>query len=348
MSTAVPTSGWSAEITLIAGARYTYTATPGVGGSMRVQYYDGTGWYDFTNSNISTTVTSLVPAVATKLRAQAFTVAGTLQETRDSFAGATPARSVPIFTDDLVSPTAEMLADVQAFYVLQSTNALYRSNGASLELVGGGSGNGYFGVLTMAAILAIPSPQVGWTARASDVGNMQPLYYYNGTSWKPAGGRQLAFLLSADTTPITPLVDTYAAETACLFPIGSLNYTGATLQGLVSLDKAGQTNTLTASWRFGSGAAVTDALISSFAGTSRTFSGDTEMRFESTTSLRVLGMGSETSALSRLAGSQNNARPVADTVPDVSTTANTLGISLLVSTTGEAVNFNRYQVYVMG
>lgn len=78
MSTPVPTTGWSSTVSLTAGARFSYTAVPGTGGSMRVQWTDGTNWYDFTNSNITQQTTSLVPAAATGIRAQAFSVAGTI------------------------------------------------------------------------------------------------------------------------------------------------------------------------------------------------------------------------------------------------------------------------------
>lgn len=147
MSTVVPTTGWSSTIPLTAGARFSYTAVPGTGGSLRIQWYDGTQWNDFTNSNITQVTTSLVPAAATKLRGQAFVSAGTLQETREPFAGAVSTLTVPIFNEDLVSTPPELIANTTALYELQSTNALYRSNGTTLEVVGaGGAGGGNSGL----------------------------------------------------------------------------------------------------------------------------------------------------------------------------------------------------------
>jgi hypothetical protein len=48
---------------------------------------------------------------------------------------------VPISAATFVAPTAAMLADTRTFYELQTTKALYRSNGTSLELVGQGVGS---------------------------------------------------------------------------------------------------------------------------------------------------------------------------------------------------------------
>lgn len=46
---------------------------------------------------------------------------------------------VPISAATFAAPTAAMLADTRTFYELQTTRALYRSNGTSLELVGSGA-----------------------------------------------------------------------------------------------------------------------------------------------------------------------------------------------------------------
>ena len=78
MSTAVPTTGWSATITL-PGVNCLYTATPGANGSLQVQWSaNGTAWTDFTNDLISTATVGSIPASAVYLRATAIGSAGTL------------------------------------------------------------------------------------------------------------------------------------------------------------------------------------------------------------------------------------------------------------------------------
>lgn len=76
MSTVAPVGSWSSTVSLTAGARFRYTATPGAGGSVRMQWTDGTLWFDFGNSAIGTAVTSLIPAAATGIRGQGIGVAG--------------------------------------------------------------------------------------------------------------------------------------------------------------------------------------------------------------------------------------------------------------------------------
>lgn len=83
MSTVAPVGGWSSTVSLTAGARFRYTATPGAGGSVRMQWTNGSLWFDFGNSNISAVTTSVIPAAATGIRGQGIGAAGSFDTVSD-------------------------------------------------------------------------------------------------------------------------------------------------------------------------------------------------------------------------------------------------------------------------
>jgi hypothetical protein len=143
---------------------------------------------------------------------------------------------VPISAATLASPTAAMLADTRTFYELQTTKALYRSSGASLELVGAGPGGvgAVAGVpsggVDGALVIRTDSPMAGvpyrntlgswaalnnsftWAARpaaASYPGAVILItdwgqeFYSDGTNWIPVGKRLQLICSAAVGTTIT-------------------------------------------------------------------------------------------------------------------------------------------------
>lgn len=76
MATSAPTSGWSSLVPLVAGQRYNVTVTPGAGGTVRMQWFDGAAWNDFANPAIAATAVLAVPPAAVYLRAAGSSAAG--------------------------------------------------------------------------------------------------------------------------------------------------------------------------------------------------------------------------------------------------------------------------------
>ena len=90
---------------------------------------------------------------------------------------------VPISAATFESPTEQMLADTRTFYELQTTKALYRSNGSELEAVGtdkgGGSGGGGGGSDRTAYTLEADPVNGGQRLATETVDGLTWTYSYN-------------------------------------------------------------------------------------------------------------------------------------------------------------------------
>lgn len=119
---------------------------------MRVQWTDGTNWYDFTNSNITRTTTSLVPAAAIGIRAQAFGVAGTIDTASadplyPSFLGNVANEAAMVALTDAIIGQSVRRTDTGTIWTLfaqpasTATNWVEAAGGSSSTSAGGGGGS---------------------------------------------------------------------------------------------------------------------------------------------------------------------------------------------------------------
>lgn len=225
------------------------------------------------------------------------------------------------------------------------------SGGKTVITIPGGGGAGvatHLGTISAATMLATPSPETGWTCRVSDVGNMAPWFVYDGTNWRPLGGKQLAFLLAADTAQITTYGSLQAfAGCSCLFPAAVLNFTGASVEWQWSVDKAASAAACSYNIHFGSLNTSSDAAIVAMAPAADRRGNDFEggFRRESATSIHLLGRGANTQVDSRFAGNSGSGRVAAATVD---TLANATYLGFYANSTSEAVSTNRLQIYIVG
>lgn len=106
MSTPVPATGWSGAVELAAGDIYVYTATPGAGGSLRMQWSaDGTTWFEFGNNPISSPAGGRVPSPAGYVRGIALGAAGAFDVVESSRAEAVAAAWSDLAGTDLLLPS---------------------------------------------------------------------------------------------------------------------------------------------------------------------------------------------------------------------------------------------------
>ena len=191
---AVVTSGWSAvAATLTSTTQYSYTATPGAGGSLVIQYtVDGTTWTTFANAPAGRTSSGNVPLGATGVRATALGVAGdvTTQVAADNGPGTLTASQVTglyrglkvgIFGDSITQENYDQAAasnDERPRWFTQANSLLGRRMNlvnnagvagetttqmlARLRLNGTGQGVGFGGIgAAGSAVTTQPSPLYG-------------------------------------------------------------------------------------------------------------------------------------------------------------------------------------------
>lgn len=189
MSTVAPIGSWSSTVSLTAGARYRYTATPGAGGSVRMQWTDGTNWYDFGNSAIGAVVTSLIPAAATGIRGQGIGAAGSFDTVNadplyPSYLGEVADQAAMIALTGVIIGQQVKRTDTDSNWQLDaqppSTASNWRNIGNS---EGGGVTASYTEAQIQAAIIADTLLEGLYVP--SD--NAQVLYWYDGTTLRTIG-----------------------------------------------------------------------------------------------------------------------------------------------------------------
>lgn len=213
---------------------------------------------------------------------------------------------------------------------------------------GGDTSETHLGTISAATMLATPGPLTGWTCRVNDLGNTSPWFEFDGTNWVPLGGRQLIYKLDADETGVVMSTTLQAITPACSVPIGILNFTGATLEWGLNVDKSTGTNAVTLAGLFGSANNNTDAQITAPA--TRTQQGiftDGGFRRVSSTSVQVIGNGNAAS-ITRFYDATNSARPAAVTVPNLGTTLQYLRMYGSMATGTDTITASRWLVWMIG
>lgn len=214
----------------------------------------------------------------------------------------------------------------------------------------------HLGTMTFATALAYPSLVTGMTFNASDVGNQSPLYRYDGSKFRPAGGRQLAFTLGTDagqTTGPGNGTEVVLAGCSCAFPIGSLDFTGAAIFWQFGITKeAANAESPNVNLRIG---ATNDAAGTVLAGpfamtaaTARNAGGQRKAVRQSATTLRLTGRG-QVNDYDGYDGSNNTVRPPATACANTGSSINYLNLCAQATTPfAEYIVVSQYDIYVMG
>lgn len=198
--------------------------------------------------------------------------------------------------------------------------------------------DGYQGLLTWAAIQALTGVE-GMTA-SFNTGSTIAYTRYDAVAgvWKPLGGSQLIFRLTADAgQTVSSGAGTEILLPGCQLSILSklLGWNGATLRWLIGVDKnGGAVESPQIRARMGSAGTVSDAVVAgvfTVGTTNLTDSMNGKLRRESATTVHLLATGAS-SEEDRYRGKSTSARPGPVTVHNLGTTDGFLSLTVAQTT----------------